>query len=173
MEMLLEFDNVYLFSEIAKRNKLNELYWPNQEKICFNDEDIVNKNWHQGWHCCFSDKGLQLEINSILTEEQYQYRTKNNLSIQKNKCEFHKKYSFKLQNIEVLFKIQSQYFEKARKEFYISELFGDLADKIWSAEFFDPVNVNQAYFFLGFERKKTYRDEEKIKILKDIAEKFK
>lgn len=157
--MMRKWNNIYIFNDVAKRESLQDYYWPSNEGLYFNEDLIVNRKWHDGWFCQFTNKGLRLDIQSILTEEQYQYRLVHNLGIKPELCEFRHEFQMKMNDVAVAMEFESQYIEQVRKNIYLSKLFGENANQMWAAQFFEnETGAKKAKMYLGFNREITAQD---------------
>lgn len=160
--MTLEFSDVYIISETIRRSGLSDFFWPIEQRK-FKRQKLIDLNKREGWICRFLEHGLVLDAKILVNKADYadwpeQHRTQNSNTLT-SELTFHEKFEFAYSSQALKIKFPAEEAEAVRKKIYISEHFGDRADGIWAAQYFEAGNDRSfMYYILGFEREIKEKD---------------
>lgn len=153
----MQFQQVYMISENIMRTSLKDFFWPIAQRR-FGRQKLIDLNKREGWLCRFLEKGLVLEAKILISKNDYAdwpnpHRTQNTNTLS-SELSFHDSIEFKLSAPALKVKHPAEIAEDIRKKIYISERFGEQADLIWAAQYFEPGSDRSSmYYILGFDRK--------------------
>ena len=160
--MILEFSDVYIISEIIRRSALGDFFWPIEQRR-FKRQKLIDLNKREGWICRFLENGLKLDAKILISKADYvdwpvQHRTQNSNTLA-SELTFHEKFEFAYSSQALKIRFPAEDAEAVRKKIYISDHFGERADEIWAAQYFEGgYDRRFMYYILGFEREIKEKD---------------
>ena len=160
--MTLEFSDVFIISETIRRSDLKDFFWPLEQRR-FGRQKLIDRNKREGWICRFLDKGLLLDAKILISKSDYaewpaQHRTQNSNTLT-SELTFHEKFEFPYSSQALKVKHPAEAAEAVRKIIYVSEHFGDRADGLWAAQYFESGSDRKFMFYvLGFDREVNEKD---------------
>lgn len=160
--MTLQFSDVFVISETIRRAGLKDFFWPLEQRR-FGRQKLIDRNMREGWICRFLENGLLLDAKILVSKADYaewpaQHRTQNSNTLTSD-LTFHEKFEFSYSSHALKLKFPAELAEAVRKKIYISQHFGDRADGIWAAQYFEAGGDRRfMYYIFGFERETNEKD---------------
>lgn len=171
--MQIKFQNIYVINETITRKSLNDFFWP-QETFNFVRQALTDENKREGWYCDFTNQGLSLELKILISSQDYAHWPKNrpqNPNVVSSEVKHFAEFEIKTLEPAIRLRSPASMAETLRKKIYISSRFGEQADKMWAAQYFNSTTKDFMIYEMGFNRELQSLDIEILASIKsEISE---
>ncbi|MBY0554296.1 hypothetical protein K2P97_07190 [bacterium] len=172
--MQINFQNIYVIDETITRKSLNDFFWP-QETFNFTRQALTDQNKREGWYCEFTNNGLSLVLKILISSEDYTHWPKaqrpQNPNIVSSEVRLFPEFQIKTSEPALRLRSPASMAEILRKKIYLSSRFGESADKMWAAQYFNSPTKDFMIYEMGFNREMQASDIEILASIKsEISE---